>query len=1388
MIKKILVLLYLLLSIPHILGYGISGIVKDSKSKKPLIGANVIILGTSNGAATDEDGRYTIKNIDSLPFTVSVQYMGYESFTKIIDDSFEEIVVLDISLDPKVLQLETYVVSASRRKEKVEDAPAAISVISKTEIRRESNTNLGDYIKGTKGIDFTQSGIDSYNITARGFNSSFSSRLLTLTDGRVANVPSLRLNAYNVIPVSFEDVEQIEVVLGPASALYGPNAHSGILNIITSSPIRSQGTSFNIQGGMIGQDDTDLIKKFSFRSAHKYKNFGFKVSGVLLSGQDWRHFNSDEYEGHDPLFIGRPNLIHNHLDDGGMLGEEGSPIFSAEMVEFVNGADQSWIGKFWGDRISENGELGSPIITQEMIDAASDDPFQRFYLDNGITLWFVTQDKLGYVYADGKDNNGDGAIDEGVDRGIDDAAEKWYDGVDNDGDGIVDENDEIGSAWLDRFESFNSGGPGGTTFSSPDSVWTVVDSRHKSGLGNYLYDSEGNLVFDTNKNNVYGDDWGSDGLDNDNDWGLYIDQFNNPFDVSHEPLVDLNGNLEFDQNYSEIFIDNNGNGIWDSQEPLTDLNGDGIWNEGEVFEDINGDGNWNPAEFLLDFGVDRVSGNGDYGEGNGIWDGESYTDLNGNGMWEIFTHNDLDNNLQPSTGEVGVDEIGEGDFHPNYGSLTNIYKDANDDGINDFPDFNVRNARYEMRMDWEPSNDFGLVFSHGYAWARNINITPIARFIADGWVYKYYQSRLRYKNLFAQAYLNTSYSGDINNPTRNLGTGGVIFDRSKTFSAQLQHVNSFFNDRFRFVWGIDYFLTIPDTKGSILSDSDQSDRMDNDGDGEAGSPTQFFDANDNTSYDDGEAFNLWNTENGTPEGTILSLVDSVQNAISDGIDNDGDSDDYVDLNNNGIPDFVDENNSGSYDYGEQVEPGVQWFGNNIFKVVADGIDNDNDGKIDENIDEGIDEDDEDNRYKVNELGIYYQANWKINDKWELIQATRFDTHDRLSNFINFNNQYYGTNYSPFRWNFNFNETEGLQVSPKFGLIHRPRENQNLRLTWAKAFNTPSNQSLFLDLFVQRASIFKVYAKGADGGYTFPRDSLNNPYYYSTEDFDYFPVNFEEHIYFYPSIDPRSDGTYSRNVSDLPEIGPETVTSWEFGYKGKLNDITYGTLDIYTSHYSSFISPVTFVTPIVVDIGVLETDYNNDGIINRIDDLENKVINDEEDYEESFNNVRAGLQGVTAMDTTPGFTPPVVVGYVNYGEVDMWGFDGSLTFLISRNMSADVNYSYLGMSEFYNPVTKNNDPINAPRHKLNLKLTYNSLRHPFSSSLSTRYVDGYNWSSGIYYGNIKTHMIFDAHVSYKITNNVKANFSISNLLNHMHTEIMGGPAIGRVSTVRLQTTF
>ena len=159
-----------------------------------------------------------------------------------------------------------------------------------------------------------------------------------------------------------------------------------------------------------------------------------------------------------------------------------------------------------------------------------------------------------------------------------------------------------------------------------------------------------------------------------------------------------------------------------------------------------------------------------------------------------------------------------------------------------------------------------------------------------------------------------------------------------------------------------------------------------------------------------------------------------------------------------------------------------------------------------------------------------------------------------------------------------------------------------------------------------------------------------------------------------------------------------------------------------------------------------------------------------------------------MDTTTGFTPPVVVGYINYGEVDMWGFDASLTALLSMEWSIDANYSYLGMNEFLNPVTNAMDPINAPRHKMGMKLQYNSRKYPITGSLNARYVDGFKWSSGIYFGDIKPYTLFDIHLGYKVNDYLKANLSVTNLLNHMHTEIVGGPSIGRVMLLRLQTTF
>ena len=1188
----------------------ITGRISDADNNDPLIGANVIVQGTSMGAATDVDGHYTIQNVPVGAITITITYIGYEDQKHDLTLTLGETVTANIALAREAIQMETYVVTASRRRERVEDAPAAISVITQKEIRRESNTNLGDYLKQVKGVDFTQSGVDSYNLSARGFNSSFSSRLLTLTDGRMANVPSLRLIAYNVIPVSFEDVQQFEVVLGPSSALYGPNAHSGVLNIITSPPRQSTGTTINVQGGNLAQEK-GYLKKLTMRHAGTFKDLAFKISGVAFNAYDWEHINTDEYEGHDPSFIGRAQLRHNGIDENSNCSEIGNPFFTAEMLTGIsvseipnNGIDDngngfidendSWVNLGYKDNIDGmfpfGTEAGSPTITQEMVDAAADDPYNRYELDNGIILWGVTEDKIGRYYADGLDNDGNGLIDTGIDEGIDGGEEIWFDGFDNDGDGLVDEKDELGSRWIGRFGSYKSG-----TYDDDTGEWSGF------GFGDYEYDAAGNLLFDTNLDGEYG---------------------------------------------------------------------------------------------------------------------------------------------------------GEDDFKLAYPSnyFPRFESDANDDGVDDYPDFNVENYRYDVRVDYEPNMDFTASISHGYAYARNINITGIARYLADGWVYKYWHGRLSYKNFFLQSYLNTSFSGNPTHPTRNLATGGRIYDRSGKWSTQFQHSLELLDGNFRFVWGLDYFLTMPDTRGTILSDNKLVDRRDNNGNGEAFSPISYVDQNDNLLYDDGEQLNVWSHDS----------TDNVANAIQDGIDNDGDSDDYEDTNGNGMPD--------------PWEPGV----NGVGDVYADGIDNDGDGKVDENIDEGIDEQAEDNRYVVNEFGLYYQLNWKLTDKWELIQATRFDSHDRLTDVIEYNN--YNRDYSPLNWKINLDKTDGMQMSPKIGLIWRPKENQNVRLTYAQAFNTPTNQHLFLDIFVTRVVTFKVYAKGAYNGYNFPRDSSNHVYWkdpYDAQSLNVF--NSEEEIFFFPSTDPKVKGHFKNEVHDQEGMYPEVMRTLELGYKGRLTPRVYGTVDFFVNHYDSFISSVSFISPLILEKRALSTDWNGDGIIN---DDPNDIL-DQEDLETSYDNWRDYIEGLAAMDTTRGQNPPVVVGYVNYGEVNMGGLDMSLAWFLNREWTVGLNYSYLSLTEFNNPITNTPDPINAPRHKGGVKIQFNPRKYDFSGTLNIRYVDGFPWSSGIYYGTIDTYFLGDLHTNYKFNDHLAAMLSINNILNHRHVEIMGGPTLGRSIVLRLQ---
>jgi len=261
----------------------LTGTLADAGNGTPIVSAGIEILGVDLAPALSGGaGRFSV----SLPvgtYSVVVTALGYREHREDgVRVRADETTVLDLSLTSAALQLNPVVVTASRRAESRTDAPNTVYVVGETEIQERAVVTPVDHLRSAPGVDIIQQGTQSRNVVIRGFNNIFSGSLHFLVDNRIAGVPSLRANLLHFVPQTNEDLERIEVVLGPGSALYGPNTSNGVVHMITRSPLTSQGTTVTLGGG--GKNVFDA----TFRTAHKLSdNFGFKVSARQITGDEW---------------------------------------------------------------------------------------------------------------------------------------------------------------------------------------------------------------------------------------------------------------------------------------------------------------------------------------------------------------------------------------------------------------------------------------------------------------------------------------------------------------------------------------------------------------------------------------------------------------------------------------------------------------------------------------------------------------------------------------------------------------------------------------------------------------------------------------------------------------------------------------------------------------------------------------------------------------------------------------------------------------------------------------------------------------------------------------------------------------------------------------------
>lgn len=299
--KKILLLLMVLASLSSIAQTTVSGIVKDDEGA-PLGYVTVLVKGTTTGAFTDDDGKFTL-TLPEGSTTLVVSYTGLP--TKEVEIAGKT--TFEIQMDKAGLDLNPVVISASKKQEKLLEAPASIDVIPAKEIQAKVSTSPTDYISDVAGVDIMKTGLAQSNVVLRGFNNIFSGSALTLVDYRIGSIPSLRVNVNQLMPGNYLDIERVEVLKGPASALYGPNAANGAIHFITKSPLdeaKDFTTTISLGGGerntLTGQlRHTGKVKKSTEKSPLQ---IGYRISGQYMQAHDWTYYDPAEHTDEVPVF------------------------------------------------------------------------------------------------------------------------------------------------------------------------------------------------------------------------------------------------------------------------------------------------------------------------------------------------------------------------------------------------------------------------------------------------------------------------------------------------------------------------------------------------------------------------------------------------------------------------------------------------------------------------------------------------------------------------------------------------------------------------------------------------------------------------------------------------------------------------------------------------------------------------------------------------------------------------------------------------------------------------------------------------------------------------------------------------------------------------------
>jgi len=268
---------------------GISGKISNAETKEAIPAASVLLKGSASGTFTDSHGIFKLNTSQAFPITLIVSSVGYESKEVLVESSTQ---VLEIELQPGSSIGTEVVVSATRSRIRSLESPVSIERISSADIRQVPAPSFYDAIGNLKGVDVVTSSILFKTMGTRGFMGSGNLRVNQLVDGMDNQAPGLNFSVGNIVGLNELDVDNVEVLPGASSALYGSGGMTGTILMTSKDPFKYQGLSVQVKQGVnhIGDDNSKAAPYYDWmaRYAKAFNNkFAFRISAQYTQAKDW---------------------------------------------------------------------------------------------------------------------------------------------------------------------------------------------------------------------------------------------------------------------------------------------------------------------------------------------------------------------------------------------------------------------------------------------------------------------------------------------------------------------------------------------------------------------------------------------------------------------------------------------------------------------------------------------------------------------------------------------------------------------------------------------------------------------------------------------------------------------------------------------------------------------------------------------------------------------------------------------------------------------------------------------------------------------------------------------------------------------------------------------